>query len=105
MRGNRCILCCGERVLGNSLSIDRTQAVATLVAGKAATFRHNEMKKEENNEMARVGDEVKPRQDGQMNQWNGSRKRTFEILRKDKKERARGIPIRIGLLSKWLSDR
>jgi hypothetical protein len=43
------------------------------------------MKKEEN-EMARVGDEVKPRQDGDRNQLDGSKKGTFWNLRTDKKE-------------------
>lgn len=48
MRGKRCILCCRQGVLGNGLSIDGTQAVTPLGAGRATTFRHNETKKEEN---------------------------------------------------------
>jgi hypothetical protein len=58
MRGERCILGCRHGVLNHSLSIDWTQAVAGLVASRAATFRHNEMKKEEN-EMARVEERCK----------------------------------------------
>jgi hypothetical protein len=52
MRGKRCIL--GRYgVLSHGLSINGTQAVAARVASRAATFRHNEMRKEERNEMAR----------------------------------------------------
>lgn len=47
MRGERCILGCGHGVLSHDLSIDWTQAVAALVASRAATF-HNEMKNEGN---------------------------------------------------------
>lgn len=47
MRRERCILACGQGVLANGLSIDWTQAVVALGTSRAATFRHNEMKKEE----------------------------------------------------------
>lgn len=55
MRGERCILSCRHRVLRYCLSIDWTQAVASLVASRAATFRHNERKKEENEMMRAEG--------------------------------------------------
>ena len=79
MRGKRCIL--GRHgVLSHSLSINGTQAIAARVASRAATFRHNEMRKEEKNETARAQrTKVKPRQDGERNQRDGSRKGTFEI--------------------------
>lgn len=48
MRGERCILGCRHGVLSYGLSIDWTQAVSALVARRrAATLRHNEMKREE----------------------------------------------------------
>ena len=56
MRGERCILGCRHRVLSHGLSIDWTQAVTALVASRAATFRHNEMKKEENETARLKGD-------------------------------------------------
>jgi hypothetical protein len=80
MRGKRCIL--GRHgVLSHGLSINGTQAVTARVASRAATFRHNEMMKEEKNMRWRGaeehGSETSSRQ--RMNQWDSSMERTFEI--------------------------